>query len=217
MSLLPKSLVVCAVLFLAACSPNQPNGLSDVPQADVSSVPSDLADLLDAKSVTLISANGNGSSSGAAMEGVVRNESSKVVEIDIVMSRPVFFRNGGRGQNMIGSMVFKEGGSYTQDGRHSFVSLAPGARTNVMFIAYCADFEKDNPGPSDTFTAAAAPPELASVMSRISSYVRANPEADITVPAQVAVWLAQGIDPAEIAEKFPFTESDEQLARSFLR
>ena len=47
--------------------------------------------------------------------------------------------------------------------------------------------------------------------------VRANPDADVTVAAQLAIWLVQGVDTAAIRSKFEFTPADERLARTFIQ
>lgn len=216
MARLLGAFVVLTFISLIGCSPaHDSTSAGTAPTASARS-PGDLADLLNAGVLSIMSTTGNGSSSGASVNGVIRNNSQRKVSVDIVMSRPVFFRNGGRGQNMIGSMIFKAGGGYVSDGTHSFVSLEPNEQTGVMFIAYCVDFDKDNPTSREQFTIDDAPPDLAEVMRRIAAYSRANPEADITVPAQVAVWLSQGIGARKIREKFAFTSSDEALARTFL-
>jgi len=191
-----------------ASEPEQPSYTSNSP--------GDMADLIDAGLVKLLRSNGNGNSSGAAVEGSIQNTSSKPLAIDIVMSRPVYFRNGGRGQNMIASMVLGDDGGYMSNGSNSFVQLAPNEQANVQFIAFCADFEKDNPSASDTFTLGDPPPQLLGVMSKIAAYSRANPESDVTVPGQVAVWMAQGVPPDTIRTKFDFDAMDEARARSFL-
>ncbi|MBX3726810.1 MAG: hypothetical protein KF823_12945 [Xanthomonadales bacterium] len=206
-----------ALLVLGACSAEQSPASSEPNERTSTTNPGDFADLIDAGILAVVRANGNGSSSGASMEGIIQNSSSRPVHVDIIMSRPVFFRNGGRGQNMIASMILNGDNSYSQSRGNSFVSLRPNEQSGVKFIAYCADFEKDNPTPSETFTVDTAPPHLVNVMRRVAAHARANPDADFTVPAQVAVWLAQGVNSAEIAKRFPFTASDEVLARSFLQ
>lgn len=55
------------------------------------------------------------------------------------------------------------------------------------------------------------------VMRNITNFAKQNPDTDITVAAQVAVWLAQGETGSKIKKKFQFTARDEQLARSFLK
>ena len=206
---------LAALLTLSAiCGCSEAGQPSPVVTTQISSLPRDLAELIDAGLVNVVSANGKGSSSGAAIDGVIRNESTENLKIDIVMSRAVFFQNGGSGQNMIASMILGEGGKYSAEGEHSFLSLKPSEQVRVTFIAYCADFDKENPTSSEVFTIATAPPNLMGVMRRISAYSRAHPDEDVTAAAQVAVWLAQGISADTTREKFSFSPGDEALART---
>lgn len=179
--------------------------------------PHDLAVLLDEGLVVLEDLRGKGASSGNAVEGAIRNLSGRDLRIDIAMAKPVFFRNSGRGQNMIAALILGADGGYVSDGQTSFIDVSGNQRTPISLVAFCADFEKDNPTAAESFTVDTAPPELAGVAARIAQHLRANPDADITVPGQVAVWLARGVSEEEIQEKFPFTRQDVALARAFLQ
>jgi hypothetical protein len=208
---------VAILLFatLTGCSP-APDSASAKSTSTPPRSPEDLADLLNAGTLSIVSATGNGNSSGASINGVIRNHSQRKVWIHTVMSHPVLFTNDGPGQNMVGSMVLGADGSYTSDGTHSFLSIDPNEQAHVVFVAYCVDFDKPNPVATEHFAIDDPPLELARTMHRIAAYTRANPDADITVPAQVAVWLNQGVEANTIRQKFPFTRDDEALARSFL-
>ncbi len=117
---------------------------------------------------------------------------------------------------MIASQVYNSNGSYLSDGKRSFISIKPKRKAKINFVAYCADFGKDNPGSNESFNISESPESLKTVMRNITNHARQNPNADITVSAQVAVWLAQGESSSEIRKKFKFTSRDESLARSFL-
>lgn len=167
--------------------------------------------------VKLESAAGNGGSSGTVITGYLVNESAAAKRIDVNLSRPLFLINRGTSQNMVVTGVYLSGGQYSTDGRRSFIALRPKSRTAVTFVAYCADFDKDNPSERDRFAVGSIPPVLEPVMAIIRAYVIANPGADVTVAAQVAVWLVQRKSISEIRTRFPVTPAEERLARSFLR
>ena len=79
------------------------------------------------------------------------------------------------------------------------------------------DFERDNPSESENFSIGVLPANLNSVMANVNAFVAANPDADVTVAIQVAIWLAQGETITDIQAKFAFTPADEQLARDLMR
>ena len=109
------------------------------------------------------------------------------------------------------------GGRYQSDGRRSFISLKPKLRTLVEFVAYCVDFEKDNPTKADTFVIDTKPSNLDAVLRAINVHSRLHPDEDITSAAQAAIWLAQGVSIEDIRTKFEVSRSDEMLARTFIK
>lgn len=210
------AIVAFATLLFACTSQNNSQAseqAGDSSAQGASQGPQDLASLLGDGLLELVDARGNGASSGNSVDGVLRNTSGRAVKVDIVLNQPLYFRNGGRGQNMVGAMVVSGDGGYVSDGRNAYIEIPASRETEVSFVAYCADFDKDNPGPHEHFTIDNAPPELASVMDRIAAVNRKDPSRDIMVAAQVAVWLAQGISAEDISEKFEFNSSELALAR----
>lgn len=137
-------------------------------------VAEDLAVELDSGQITMEAATGNGASSGYAVEGYLVNQHTIEVSVDISLNRPLFMRNRGRGQNMVATHVYLGGGRYQSDGRRSFISLKPKLRTRVQFVAYCVDFEKDNPVSTDTFSLAPPPADLETVLKAITAYSKSS-------------------------------------------
>jgi hypothetical protein len=160
---------------------------------------------------------GNGSSSGAAIEGELTNLSSNSIALSVNLAEPIFLVNNGSAQNMVVSAIYPASGSYRRDRRGSFLQIGPKASIRVILIAYCADFEKENPGAQDRFQVGPLPENLQPVMRRIQTFARRNPDQDITGAAQAALWIAQGVNVTEIRRKFPVSAADERLARSFLQ
>lgn len=178
----------------------------------------DLGAELAAGRLQLVSMAGNGSSSGMAVTGQLVNTSSSTIRVDVVLGQPILLVNSGPAQNMVVSGVYLEDGGYMTDSRGAgFIEIRPKARVRVVLIAYCADFEKDNPGPSDRFTVASLPAKLGPVMTQVQTYSRRNPAEDITAAAQAAVWMAQGVSISKIREKFEVSPGEERLARNFIR
>lgn len=178
----------------------------------------ELALLVASGTLQLTIVSGNGSSSGASLDGVIQNTSSKTVRVDVNLMPPMYFQNdGGTGQNMVATQVYLENGGYLSDGEDSYIEIGPNGSERLMLIAYCADFEKANPSASDTFSVAHIPQEIVDIAWSIANYEAENPNADVLVAAQVAIWLSQGESADDIQKKFAFTTADERLARQLLR
>lgn len=177
----------------------------------------DLGSVLGEGKVKFIEIRGTDASSGASVEATLENLTDAVLNINVYMANPMFFINRGKGQNMAALQVYLSDGSYKTYGTQSFISLRPRQRENVIFIAYCANFEKDNPSTSETFTIGELPQNLKKVLANITQYAKKYPDEDITTAAQIALWYAMGWSSNEISKKFAFTEEDDILAKSLLK
>lgn len=175
----------------------------------------ELHDEIDAGNIQLVTANGNGSLSGAAVVGALRNRTEAPLRVNVYLARPIFLVNDGQGQNMVASEVYFGDGDYMSDGRRPFLELAPDEETPVRFIAYCASFDGENPSPDESYSMGDMPANLESVMSSINAFAYANPRMELTNTAQMAIWLAQGESPEEIKNRIEVSEAEEGLARYF--
>lgn len=211
------ALLVVGMAFLAIGCDQQGTSSSSSQQERNPQPVADLSDLVSSGTISLVRANGNGSASGNAIDALFRNNTDSPIDVDVYLRQPVLFRNSGVGQNMIASMIVGADGSYVRKSDRHVVTLLPREEFNASVVAYCADFEKDNPLASESFSVEQAPLHLAPVIARINAHARSNPNANPTVAAQLAIWMAQGEQPDVIAEKYPFTFEDEQLARQFLQ
>lgn len=167
--------------------------------------------------IQIITVAGNGSSSGAALDGILLNATDRTVTIDVHLSEPVYFRNSGPGQNMIATQVYSSGGAYEMKGGRSYITIPAKSRLNVMFIAYCADFERDNPSADERLTIGNLPENLKFAAVKVAAFEAANPTLDTTTASQVALWIAAGVKPETISRQFDFTQNDLALARRILR
>lgn len=145
------------------------------------------------------------------------NRSSVSKHLDVRLGTPIYFKNKGSGQDMIATQIYNRDFSYMSDGEHSFISLEPDEHLSIILIAYCVDFEKENPSKDDSFTIIEIPPNLIGIAKGISAYEEANPSKDVTVSAQLALWKVQDISLKEIEGKFLFDPNDELEMRAILR
>jgi len=176
----------------------------------------ELPNVLGSGDVTLVSAIGRGLSSGAAIKGVLRNETASERKISTAFSVPLYLRNSGSGQNMLATGVYYPDGGYYSDGQQSFITLAPQQQAEVLFIAYCIEFEKDNPAVTDVFSIDDIPEHLYDAFVEITRYANSGPAAEKTPAIQAAIWLLQGETKSSINERFELTPEDQDLARRIL-
>lgn len=159
-----------------------------------------------------LTASGNGSSSGAAIIGVLTNNTSSEIRINVTLTSGVYLRNSGLGQNMVGTQIFLSDGGYMESGTARFIRLTSNSKTSVMIIGFCADFDRDNPSTAETFSIAPMPTHLQSISDKISRYLNDNFDDDPVIPVQLALWHSLGESRSHINEKFDFDDSDWELA-----
>jgi hypothetical protein len=172
----------------------------------------DLEDAINNGRVSLI-ARGNGSSSGASLDGSLQNSTSGTLRISTVIRRGLFLKNSGPGQDMAATGVYLSDGGYYSDGKNTYIELKPRERTPVVFIGFCADFQKENPSSGESFSVAAMPDSMQAIVGKISRYMADHPDVDVTSAAQISLWLSRGETVSSIREKFDFGPEDEALAR----
>lgn len=151
---------------------------------------------------------GTGGSSGLVIKGYLVNNSSVDLNINIHLDVPVYFANRGKGQNMVATQVYGRGGSYRSNGTHGFIQIPRSSRVSVEFLAFCVDFDKPNPTSYDLFDVMDMPTEIHGVMRSITEVERANPNSDLTIASQLALWVSQGESLEEIRNRFEFSQFD---------
>ena len=176
-----------------------------------------LNDAVEQGRVAIESVTGSGGSSGTVLNGVVVNATPLAQRILVHLHAPLFFRNRGAAQNMVATQVYGRDGSYWQqtDGK-PYIEVAAGSRLPVTFVAYCVDFDKDNPSAADTFDVIPVPQAVEKVMQQITVYETANRDDDTTRASQLALWVAQGHSLATIGEKFGFDANDTMIMTAIL-
>lgn len=174
-------------------------------------IPRQLSEAISSGDVTL-TANGNGGSSGSAVTGNLRNNKSNEIRINVILSNGLYLSNSGSGQNMVATQIFLSNGGYTASGTNKFIRLSPNTDTQIMFLAFCADFERDNPTPTQIFKSADMPSGIQTISSKISIYMADKFGENLTIPIQLALWRSQGQSRSAIFKKFDFDDSDWEIA-----
>lgn len=187
-------------------------------QAFAQTTVSDLHDEIQSGRISVENMRGNGSSTGMAINGRIRNTTSRTLRINTNLRQPMYLgnRTSGSRQNMVAFGVYGRSGSYFTDGRSSFIEVLANQSHDIQLLAYCADYEKENPTLADQFVISQVPPEISEITRKIAEYKRRNPDEDSIQAFQVALWLAQGLSPEEIRRTFDFSYQDEIKARRIM-
>jgi hypothetical protein len=192
-------------------------GFLFIPPADsfAQTPPADLEDALNEGTVRL-QASGTGSSSGASVTGYLTNTTSASLSISIYILNGIYLKNSKAGQNMAAVQVYLADGTYFVSGTEHFITLEPKKKTAVVFIAFCADFNKENPSERERFTFTAMPSSIQLTVNKISRYLQDKEGDNLVNAAQIALWLAQGESISSISGKYRFAPEDENMAREIL-
>ena len=179
--------------------------------------PASLNDSVEQGIVVIESVSGTGGSSGSVLNAVLVNTTAVAQQILVHIDAPLFFQNRGESQNMVATQVYGRDGTYQRlGGGRPYVEIAAGSELPVTFVAYCADFDKDNPSITDTFDIAPLPQHIATVIRQIGAYETAN-RNDISIAAsQLALCVAQDHTLDDIDEKFEFDTNDEAIMDAIL-
>ncbi len=194
-----NSLAKCLICAFCLAIANSAAGQSTIEQ---------LNDAIAKGDITVEAITGTGGSSGMVINGYLVNESPIEKNIDVHLGLPIYFVNRGRGQNMVATQVYGRDRSYFRIGNQNYIQVARNSRTPISFVAYCVDFDKDNPTSEDMLSAGDMPSEIESLVQRIAEIEHENSDLDLTISAQLALWVFQGTSLDEIRQRFDFSETD---------
>ena len=161
----------------------------------------------------VLTANGNGDSSGFAVDGYLKNNTQNRININVKIENGLYLKNSGRGQNMLAIQIFLSDGGFLSDGRDYFIIVPAQGSVHVVFNSFCADFNLNIPLPTESFTVAAMPVGIAGIAYRMSRYAAdAGLGKDSTRALQIALWRSLGLKREEIMRKFHFVNEQWELS-----
>ena len=169
----------------------------------------ELAAAVAAKKVS-VSFSGTGGSSGDSVTATVKLLDKNADPLDLTIAPGTRLRSGNSSdQNMVVAGVKGEmmgGQSY----RGSSTIIARSTPSTYVLDAYCAEFEKDNPGPSTHFSVGSVDPVLACILEgALSLSVQAR---------QAAVWIyTDKATYSHVNQKFSVSRSDWDAAAAVVR
>ncbi len=154
---------------------------------------------------------GMGHSTGDAILITVRRNVSGVLRLTL---RPgtVFRSVSGTVQNMAAASIKGERVNENSYRPETDIVLADNGQHSYLIEAYCLDFDKANPGRSDTF-------RLSGVDEQAARLLGEGKGKSASISAiQAALWMVRGgLSPAQIQSRFSVTPAEIDVARSILR
>ena len=154
---------------------------------------------------------GMGGSTGDTIQMAVQRKVPETLRLALTPGT-VFKSANGNVQNMIAASITGERVGEKSHRPTSTIVLTDNAKHTFIIAAYCMDFHKGNPGPSDSFT-------LASPDDRGMKIVQAGEKASASIQAiQAALWMdRENISATELRGRFPVDDKDIAVARGLLQ
>ncbi|MCL2800446.1 MAG: hypothetical protein FWD28_01625 [Treponema sp.] len=159
-----------------------------------------------------ISATGNGASSGLALTGTIKNNTSGAVYINSNTNGLFMRNNNGQAQNMLVTSVYFRNTGYYAAYNSRFILVKPNELIEVIYQAYCLNMDRDSPQANETLTFESMPRELSDIAAKITRFIAAYPNQDNRKAVQVFLWLQQGHNDQDIARYFVFSPIDREKA-----
>jgi len=154
---------------------------------------------------------GIGGSTGDAILIIVRRKVPEVLRLSVT-SGTVFKSVSGRVQNMVGASIKGESLGENSYRPAKDIVLTDNDKHSYVVEAYCLDFHKDNPGPSDLFS-------IGSPDERAKKILQEGKVKSVSIAAiQSALWMGrEGVLPNDLKRRFPVTDKDIEVARGLLQ
>jgi len=154
--------------------------------------------------------SGTGASTGDAILITARRKVPEVVRLTLTPGT-VFKSVSGTVQNMLGGSVKGERVGEKSYRPTTEIVLRDNETHTYVIEAYCLDFHKGNPGPSDSFS-------IASCDERALTILRAGKTKGASIQAlQAALWMDRdGATAGQLQQRFPASGADIQAAKRLL-
>ncbi len=160
--------------------------------------------------------HGNGNSTGAAVEGYIKNNCKEIIQIEVNLQKPLLLENNGVGQNLILFQLFYSNGKYLRDDFTTYLEFKPDTVYNIVGNALCNDFEKPNPELKEDLN-------IKSLQDTLKTYdfIFKIREAIIKrkstmKQAQCALWYVQGTSLEKINSKFKIELDELEKVRELI-
>lgn len=166
--------------------------------------------------------NGTGEINGPIIKGYLINKTAQAKKINVTLVKPLYLLNSDRSaQNMVATRVYRYDAANGKRFRYidddiEYIKLRENEHLPIVFIAYCADFDKDAPDAFDSFTIGTLPSGFSQITDNIKQFRADNEDADVIDGAQIALWKSQGIGISSMRQVLDISKNDRDIARRLL-
>ena len=154
---------------------------------------------------------GRGGSTGDTILITVRRIVPEVLRLTVAPGT-VFASVSGAVQDMAAASIRGEREGASTFRPEAEIVLRDGDEHGYWIEAYCLNFHKNNPQPSDQFRVSAVDPDAARLLAA------AKPKSASIDAIQAALWMArERLSPEEIQRRFPLSSEDVRVAQSIVQ
>ncbi|MCX6150995.1 MAG: hypothetical protein NTX22_10755 [Ignavibacteriales bacterium] len=146
--------------------------------------------------------HGNDNSTGAAVEGTIKNVGTEIIQVEVNLDKPLFLENNSVGQNLILFQIYYSNGKYLRDEFTTYLEFKPDTVYNIVGNVLCNNFEKPNPVETEKFTVKPLSDSLKAYDFIIKMKNPIIKRECKMKQAQCALWYIQGESLEKINTKF---------------
>lgn len=160
--------------------------------------------------------HGNGNSTGAAVEGTIKNPGKEIIQIEVNQQKPLFLENSGAGQNLVLFQLFYSNGKYLRDDFTTYLEFKPDTIYNIVGNSLCYNFEKPNPEPNENLIVKILPDTLKTYDFIVKIKDAIVKKKTTMKQAQCALWYVQGTGLDKINTKFEIELNELEKIRELI-
>jgi hypothetical protein len=146
--------------------------------------------------------HGNGNSTGAAVEGSIKNTGKEIIQVEVNQQKPLFLENNGIGQNLILFQLYYSNGKYLRDDFTTYLEFKPDTVYTIVGNSLCYNFEKPNPEPNENLVVKIIPDTIKTYDFILKIKEAIIKKKTTMKKAQCALWFVQGTGLDKINTKF---------------
>ncbi len=159
---------------------------------------------------------GNGNSTGAAVEGTIKNKGKEIIQIEVNQQKPLSLENSGAGQNLILFQLYYPKGKYLRDDFTTYLEFKPDTIYNIVGNSLCYNFEKPNPEPNENLVVKTLPDTIKAYDFILKIREAIIKKKTTMKQAQCALWYVLGTGLDKINTKFEIQLNELEKIRELI-